>query len=291
MSWRIVTVASNSKLDLKQGFLVIRAADTIKVHLSEIAILVIESTAISLTAALLCELNKRSIKVVFCDEKRNPYGELVPYCNPHNSTERIRNQIEWSGRIKGEVWKRIIMRKIQMQSLVLKKTGHDDASRKLNEYASDVEFNDQTNREGHAAKVYFNVLFGKDFTRREDDVINSCLNYGYAVILSAINREIGIAGYLTQLGLFHDNKFNSYNLGSDLMEPLRPFVDELIVDMLPIKFSTDEKRVIASVLNKNVVIDGKTSILLNSIRVYVGSVFSSIQDNVPDSILFCDYES
>lgn len=290
MSWRIVTIASNSKLDLKQGFLVIRAADTIKVHLSEIAILVIESTAISLTAALLCELNKRSIKVVFCDEKRNPYGELVPYCNPHNSTERIRNQIGWSKEIKGEVWRCIVTRKIQMQSHVLKKNGHDEASWKLDEYASEVEFDDQTNREGHAAKVYFNVLFGKDFTRREDGVVNNCLNYGYAVVLSAINREIGIAGYLTQLGLFHDNKFNSYNLGSDLIEPLRPFVDDLVVEMLPIRFSTEEKRVLASLLNKSVSIDGKTTTLLNSIRVYVGSVFASIQNNDPDLLLFCDYE-
>ena len=87
---------------------------------------------------------------------------------------------------------------------------------------------DVTNREGHAAKVYFNALFGKDFTRTEECPINAALNYGYALILSCFNREIVSNGYITQIGLFHDNMFNPYNLSSDLMEPYRVVVDRMV---------------------------------------------------------------
>ena len=89
----------------------------------------------------------------------------------------------------------------------------------LQGYLEEITYGDATNREGHAAKVYFNALFGKDFTRTDDLLINTALNYGYSILLSAFNREIVLNGYLTQLGLFHDNMFNRFNLASDLMEP------------------------------------------------------------------------
>lgn len=89
---------------------------------------------------------------------------------------------------------------------------------------------------GHAAKVYFNALFGMDFTRTEESSINAALNYGYGILLSAFNREIVLNGYITQLGLFHNNMFNQFNLGSDLMEPFRTIVDQKVRDMMPQKF-------------------------------------------------------
>ena len=95
----------------------------------------------------------------------------------------------------------------------------------LNGYINEIEFDDVTNREGHAAKVYFNALFGMDFTRTAENSLNAALNYGYALLLSTFNRCVVANGYLTQLGLFHDNMFNPFNLSSDLMEPYRPLVD------------------------------------------------------------------
>ena len=104
-----------------------------------------------------------------------------------------------------------------------------------------MEFGDATNREGHAAKVYFNALFGMDFTRTAENSINAALNYGYSLLLSTCTREIAINGYITQLGLFHDNMFNPFNLAFDLMEPFRPLVDNLIKQMAPDKLSTMKK--------------------------------------------------
>ena len=100
MSWRIVVISQMAKLDLRLNYLVIRKEDTVRIHLSEISTLIIETTAVSLTAALLSELTKRKIKVIFCDEKRNPSSELIPYYGSHDTSDKIRIQIKWQKYIK-----------------------------------------------------------------------------------------------------------------------------------------------------------------------------------------------
>lgn len=101
MSWRVVTVSSLSKLDYKMDYLVVRNTDGVKrIHLSEISVLMIESTAVSLTAYLLCELNKRKIDVIFCDERRLPYGMLLPLYGSHNASLKLREQIQWKDPVK-----------------------------------------------------------------------------------------------------------------------------------------------------------------------------------------------
>ena len=119
---------------------------------------------------------------------------------------------------------------------------------------------------------------------------NSCLDYGYAVLLSSVNRVIAALGYSTELGIFHDNMYNRYNLGSDLMEPLRPLVDRMVLDMNPTAFSTECKRVLASLLNQKVVLDGKTMYLSNAMPIYVKSVTDALENDDSDMLRFCDYE-
>ena len=129
-------------------------------------------------------------------------------------------------------------RKIKNQALLLKYYGLEQY-KLLEGYINELEFNDETNREGHAAKVYFNALFGKSFSRNDDVPVNAALNYGYSLILSCVNREIVCSGYLTQLGIFHDNMFNPFNLGCDLMEPFRPIVDFCVKSMMPKEFGKE----------------------------------------------------
>ncbi len=105
----------------------------------------------------------------------------------------------------------------------------------------EIELGDKTNREGHAAKVYFNALFGMDFSRSKECAINAALNYGYGILLSCFNREVIANGYITQLGLFHNNMFNQFNLASDLMEPFRILVDRIVVKNKPEKFESERK--------------------------------------------------
>lgn len=279
MSWRTIVVANRAKLDLQLGSMVVRGETTIKVHLSEIAMLIIENTAVSLTAALLCELTKKKVKIVFCDEQRNPSSELISYYGCHDSSAKIKLQQNWQDLTKGEVWRLVIKEKITWQKNLLKLSGKFEAATKLEQYATEVTCGDETNREGHAAKVYFNALFGKEFSRGDENPTNAALNYGYSIFLSMINREIVANGYLTQIGIFHDNMFNQFNLGSDLMEPFRPLVDELVYDIKPIKFEKEEKAQLLSVLNQTLIIENSQQHLINVVKIYCKSIFEALNQN------------
>lgn len=285
MSWRVVVVSNSAKLDYQMGYLTVRQDTTTKIHLSEISILMVESTAVSMTAYLLCELVKKKIKVIFCDEKRNPSSEIVPFYGCHDTSMKMRKQIEWSKDDKTAVWTEIVAEKIRKQAELLKEYKRPEYSM-LNQYVAELQFGDSTNREGHAAKVYFNALFGMDFTRAAENSTNAALNYGYGIILSAFNREIVANGYSTQLGLFHDNMFNQFNLGSDLMEPFRPLVDRRVMSMKPEKFEHEEKMKVLDVLNEEVSIGGKKEFINNAIKIYCKSIFDALNDKDTSLIKF-----
>ena len=285
MSWRTVVITETSKLDYQIGYLVVRGHDTMRIHLEDIETLIIESTAVSMTAYLLSELVKNKTKVIFCDEKRNPSSELLPYYGSHDTSAKIRNQIAWSKEKKGEVWTEIVREKIHQQAINLEQYKKIEAQL-LYQYIDEIEFGDETNREGHAAKVYFNALFGKKFSRKEDNSINAALNYGYALILSAFSREVVSNGYITQIGLFHDNMFNQFNLACDLMEPFRPIIDETVYSLMPEKFEVDEKHEIIKVLNREVTINGRAENIPNAIKIYARSVFETLDDKGPGSLRF-----
>lgn len=282
MSWRTVVISTRAKLDLQLGYMVVRGERTTKVHLDEISVLLIETTEASLTAALLAEMMERKIKVIFCDGKRNPSAELVPYYGAHDVSAKIKQQIAWSESVKGEVGTAIIRAKIKMQAALLQKLNFNTAVM-LEEYAAQLQYRDASNREGHAAKVYFNSLFGMGFTRADDIAVNAALNYGYMVLLAACNREITANGYLTQLGLIHDNIFNAFNLGSDIMEPLRPFVDLLVYNMLVDEklyfFDKEQKHDVLAVLTANVMNNEKQVTLNYAIKLYCKSVFDALNNN------------
>lgn len=278
MSWRVIVISKRAKLDLQLGYMVVRSEEVTKIVLSEISTILIESTAVSLTTGLLAELSKRKIKVIFCDEKRNPSSELVSYYGSHDTSNKIRKQIAWKQNTKEAVWTEIVTEKIRKQKEILEILGKEE-SELLSSYIKEITWNDGTNREGHAAKVYFNALFGLDFTRTEDNYINAGLNYGYSIILSAFTREIVANGYITQLGLFHDNMFNQFNLASDLMEPFRVLIDQKIFQMKLIDFEHNEKMQLVDVLNQEVLIDGKKQYVNNAIKIYCKSVFDALNDD------------
>ena len=285
MSWRTIVISSSAKLDYKLDYLVVRQEEITKIHLSEISILLIENTAVSITAALLNELIKRKIKVIFCDEKRNPSSELVSYYGCHDSSAKIRNQIRWNDEIKELIWTEIVSEKIRNQRNILKYFNKKEYFM-LDEYLSQIEIGDATNREGHSAKVYFNALFGMDFTRTSDTPTNAALNYGYGILLSTFNREIVANGYITQIELFHDKMYKHFNLGSDLMEPFRTLVDKIVYNLKPEIFNHNEKMELINILNKEVIIDGKINYVNNAIKIYCKSVFDAINQQDVSLIKF-----
>ena len=288
MSWRTVVISNSAKLDYRMGYMIVRQSEIVKIHLSEIALLLIESTAVSLTSALLAELTKKKIKIIFCDEKRNPSSELIPFYGSHDTSAKVRVQVGWRKEIKMSVWTEIVTEKIRKQKELLQKLNYLNEAGLLQEYIREIQFGDATNREGHAAKVYFNALFGKEFSRTNDVPINAALNYGYGIILSLANREIVSNGYITQIGLFHDNMFNAFNLGSDLLEPYRILIDQMVYQMKPEKFEHEEKMMILDILNQEVVIDNKRNYVMNALKIYCKSIFDAI--NEQDVSLIKNYQ-
>lgn len=286
MSWRTVIISTQSKLDYKMGYMVVRGMETHRILIDEIAILLIENPAVSLTGCLIEALIEKKVKVIFCDSKRNPTAELVPHHGSHDSSEKIRQQMKWSDDIKAIIWREIIAEKIRKQAEFLTELGKNKEAALLSSYIGQVEMLDTTNREGHAAKVYFNALFGMNFTRSAVSPINAALNYGYSMILSAFNREIAANGYLTQIGIFHGNMFNHYNLGSDLMEPFRILVDRLVREDCPEEFGKNEKHEMWRLLEQQVIIDGFQQMLSNAIKIYTKSVFDAINDEDAFKIKF-----
>lgn len=289
MSFRTVVITKRAKLDLQLNHMVIRMENITKIHLSEISVLLIESTAVSLTTSLLAELTKRKIKVIFCDEKRLPSSQLVGYYGSHDTSQKYKKQIAWLDETKKLVWAEIVAEKIRKQTEFLEERTCEESSL-LRQYISEIRPGDETNREGHAAKVYFNALFGKDFSRTLECNINAALNYGYSIILSAFAKEVVAQGYFTQLGIFHDNMFNQFNLACDLMEPFRILVDRKVASMRLNEFESKEKMELVDLLNQSVRIDGCCEYVSKAVRIYSKSVFDALNESDLSTIKFYQNE-
>ena len=190
MSFRTVVITKQSKLNYKNKFLVVKQEDDEKyIHLSEIDTIIVDSIAVSISAYLLKELSENKINIIFCNEQHNPFGEFISYYSKHNSSKMIFLQTNWHEKCKNELWQLIIMNKIKNQALMLHKINSDKYELLLS-YVDEVLIGDKTNREGHAAKVYCNGLFGNGFVRNSIDNRNNALNYGYSIILSTITKEM-----------------------------------------------------------------------------------------------------
>lgn len=281
MSFRTVVISKQSLISYKNRFLVVKQGiDEKYIHLSEIDTIIIDSISVSLTTYLLKELSNNKINIIFCDEKHQPFGELKSFYTSHNSSKKIINQSKWKTKNKNILWKEIIKNKIMNQALMLKKINSDNYD-KLLSYTLDVSVGDSSNKEGHAAKVYFNSMFGMDFVRHNDDQINSALNYGYTVLLSTFSKEIISLGYITQLGIHHKNEFNPFNLSCDLMEPFRVIIDNFVYYNKTRKFNKEYKMDLINLFNQKYNYKNKQYILKDIIKMYVKNIFDTIEENKP----------
>ncbi len=289
MSFRTVVITKQSKISYKNRFLVVKQENDEKyIHLSEIDTIIVDSISVSISAYLLKELADNKINIIFCDEKHNPFGEVAPYYSKHNTSKMIKEQIKWKVSDKDKIWAEIVRNKIMNQALLLKKT-KSSKYRLILSYIDEVVDGDKTNREGHAAKVYFNALFGNDFVRNSDDSINAALNYGYAILLSTINKEIINNGYLTQLGIHHKNEFNEFNLTCDLMEPFRIVIDNFVYYNQDRKLDTEYKLDIVNILNGTFKYQSKNYTLKDIIKMFVKNTLESI-NNLENYKEFVYYE-
>ncbi|MGE9834036.1 type II CRISPR-associated endonuclease Cas1 [Streptococcus orisratti] len=230
MTWRVVHVNQSEKMRLKlDNLLVIKQGEEYTIPLSDISLIVAEGGDTVVTLRLLSSLSKYNIVLVVCDNEHLPTGIYHAQNGHFRAYKKLQAQMTWTKEQKDRLWQIVTYYKINNQQDVLSMFEKNiEAIQLLSEYKESIELGDVTNREGHAAKVYFNALFGKTFSRetqKETDVINAGLNYGYAIMRAQLARIISGYGLNPLLGIFHKNEYNQFNLVDDLMEPFRQIVD------------------------------------------------------------------
>lgn len=275
-----VCIKNSSKLQYIQGYIVVFDGEKeTRIFLKDISIFMIESTRTLITIPLIIELIKNNIVTIFCDEKHNPIGFLDGISNNYFNSGNIYNQLEWKNNRKNELWCWIVKEKIKMQMNTLHLFNLEEKIDILSSYINEVKNFDELNREGLAAKVYFYSLFGSDFSRGSSDKINMNLNYGYALLASAFNREIIARGYLTQLGIFHKGKQNKYNLTYDFLEPFRAIVDILVYIH---KEKEDLKEELRKIFTYKIILDDEERYLDNAIDIYCLKLLSFLSEEADE---------
>ena len=200
------------------------------IPIEDVGMVILEHQQAIATLPALNALTEGGVQVVLCNAKGMPSSLLQSFTGNNLQGETLRHQLSCGEVLKKQLWKQIIESKIRNQAALLKKKNKDSDA--LRPFYSNVKSGDSDNREGIAARIYFQQLFGNDFLRdREESGINSLLNYGYSVLRAAVSRAIVSSGLFPALGIFHHNRSNPFPLADDLMEPYRPFVDEAVYDM------------------------------------------------------------
>lgn len=218
-------------LSLKNNQMIIKTREMPDMHKSipveDIGFVILEHQQTSVTLPLLNALSDNNVAVIICGNNYMPNAMLLSLESNTTQSEVLRMQIEASEPFKKNLWKQIVENKIRNQAALLNKLEKD--GNLLKPYYSNVKSGDSDNREGIAAKLYWNELFGKDFIRtREGSNPNNLLNYGYTLLRAAVARALMGSGLLPAIGIFHRNKYNAFPLADDIMEPYRPYVDELV---------------------------------------------------------------
>ena len=221
-------------LSLRNGQMVIIrkeiSDDNLTVPIEDIGLVMINHAMVSLTIPLLNALTEQNVVVIFCNEKGMPASMLYNLQGNTTQGETLRNQLEAGEVLKKTLWKQIIETKIKNQAALLNKMDKEGSI--LKPLYTNVKSGDSDNREGIAARLYWTALFGRDFIRdRNIPGINSLLNYGYSVLRAAVTRALVSSGLFPALGIFHHHRSNAFPLSDDLMEPFRPFVDEIVFEL------------------------------------------------------------
>ncbi|MFS1519588.1 type II CRISPR-associated endonuclease Cas1 [Bacillus sp. SCS-151] len=255
MSWRHIMITQNARLSVKNKQLIIQREEILTIPLQDIASILIEAPAVTITSSLLSQCVDHKISLITCSDKKLPNGILTGYHQHSRQLTVLKTQLGLSKPFKKRIWQRIVVQKILNQAYCLDYLSKEGA-KELENIAKTVESGDSSNREAYAARKYFLYLFGDSFSRRSDSELNKYLNYGYSIMRSAVARSLTNYGFTTCLGIDHDNQLNSFNLADDFMEVLRPIVDCHVAQQELDQWDTQTKADIVNLLNMNVYIDG-----------------------------------
>ena len=204
------------------------------IPIEDIGVVVLDNRRITITSSVLEALLENNAAVITCDQRSMPVGLLLPLCGNTTQNERFRDQLDASVPLKKQLWQQTVRQKIQNQAYVLAQvTGKEEKA--MNVWADNIRSGDPDNIEARAAAYYWRYLFPDipTFVRgREGEPPNNLLNYGYAILRAVIARALVGSGLLPTLGIHHHNRYNAYCLADDIMEPYRPYVDQLVIEII-----------------------------------------------------------
>lgn len=229
MAFRVVTIEHPAEVHARSGQLqVIQEQGTASIPLEDIAILIADAPNIRLSTMCLGELSAHHVMVVTMGKKHLPSTLTIPMVANARQSRVVARQASMSENLRDALWKQVVTPKIKNQARALAILGLEGAE-EVWSYSLDICPGDPDNREGAAARCYFQHL-QPGLNRRCDDPLNSALNYGYAIVRSAVARSLVVAGFVPALGIHHHSQLNAFNLADDVMEPLRPVVDLLALE-------------------------------------------------------------
>lgn len=274
---RTIEISNKACLSLKDFQLVIKKEETeYKIPLEDIWVIVIESWDVTISQRLLVEIASQEITLLICDEKHLPIWLYHAISWHTQSAKFLETQINASPIVKKQLWQKIIQEKILNQSFVLDYFWFDWES--LKQISKNVKSWDLDNREWFAANIYWKTLFWNDFQRRKENIINTMLNYWYAIIRASITRWVVSSWLHPSIWVWHSNQFNAFNLVDDLIEPFRPLVDKTIYEiMLDTEIESNQeftpkiKRKILELLAQNVMWNKQKLPILVAINYYTSS--------------------
>lgn len=231
---RTLVFSNPMTLSLRNGQLVLVYKDDpdnkVTIPIEDIGVVIIEHQQVIITVPLMNALVEGNVQVVMCNSRGMPSAMLLGFEGNNLQGENLRNQMDAGEVLKKQLWKQIVEAKIRNQAALLNKVGQEGD--RLKPYYQNVKSGDTDNREGIAARIYFSELFGESFVRdRTLSGINALLNYGYAILRAATARALVSSGLLPAIGIFHHNRSNAFPLADDVMEPYRPYVDEIVYDL------------------------------------------------------------
>lgn len=288
---RILEIAEHpARLRVERQQLVIDAGGPLlRVPLEDVAVLIVAHPQVSYTQAVLNGLIAAGGAFLTCDESRMPSGLLLPLDGNVVQTERFQKQVQLSLPRRKQLWRQLIRSKVQMQSALLKERQGTDHG--ISRLIPLIRSGDPSNVEAQAARRYWGALFGNDFRRdRNANDHNRLLNYGYAVLRAATSRAVVAAGLHPTIGLHHHNRYNSFCLADDLMEPYRPIVDRAVAEVLDGRESVPEvtqvvRAELLGAFTEPVRIQGESRTLFDALSKTAASLVQCIVGDARELIL------
>jgi CRISPR-associated protein Cas1 len=257
----------------------------VTIPIEDIGVVVIDNKQITLSHAVIAALLDNNAAFITCDDTHHPTGLMLPLSVHHTQTEKFRAQIEASEPLKKQLWAQTVVAKLRNQGSLLSKRSKEDGSEWLLSFAREVKSGDGDNHEARGAAIYWQNIFGPEMQFRRDrfgEAPNNLLNYGYAILRAIVARGLVGSGALPTLGIFHRNKYNAYCLADDIMEPYRPFVDQIVCGIMESGEEWKEltpgiKKKLLEIPALDIMIDGERSPLMVGLQRSTSSLMKCFE--------------